>query len=178
MTENWLPVVGYEGLYEVSDRGRVRSLARVCAAGRKRKGRILSQSSGRYGHRRVVLYRDAVRTQWMAHVLVLTAFVGPRPEGMECCHGNGNPADNRVENLRWDTRSANQRDSVRAGTHGMTRRTHCPQGHEYTEQNTSRSGGTRKCKECRRAYREKHIEEIRADRREYMRLRRARERAA
>ncbi len=48
----------------------------------------------------------------MVHHLILLAFVGPRPEGMECCHYDGNA----VDNLRWDTRSANNQDKKRHGT--------------------------------------------------------------
>jgi len=51
--------------------------------------------------------------------LVLEAFVGPCPPGLECCHGDGNPANNRLANLRWDTRVANMRDRNR---HGRTAR--------------------------------------------------------
>lgn len=48
--------------------------------------------------------------------LILETFVGPCPEGMECCHNNGNPEDNRLENLRWDTRSNNHLDKIKHGT--------------------------------------------------------------
>jgi hypothetical protein len=51
----------------------------------------------------------------LVHRLVLSAFAGPCPEGMEACHYNGNPADNRLCNLRWDTRKANHADKVRHG---------------------------------------------------------------
>jgi hypothetical protein len=65
------------------------------------------------------------------HRLVLEAFVGPCPAGMEACHNNGVRTDNRLENLRWDTRSANCRDRIRHGTtnfprgiaHGMSKLT-------------------------------------------------------
>ena len=50
------------------------------------------------------------------HRLVLETFVGPCPKGMEACHNNGNRLDNRLENLRWDTRSNNRKDSVKQGT--------------------------------------------------------------
>jgi hypothetical protein len=50
------------------------------------------------------------------HRLVLEAFVGPCPPGMECCHNDGNPLNNRLDNLRWDTRRSNQLDRNRHGT--------------------------------------------------------------
>lgn len=51
------------------------------------------------------------------HQLVLEAFVGPRPEGMECCHNDGNGANSRLSNLRWDTHAANVQDAIRHGAH-------------------------------------------------------------
>jgi len=50
------------------------------------------------------------------HRLVLLAFIGPCPDGMEACHNNGNPADCRLENLRWDTSAANEADKAKHGT--------------------------------------------------------------
>jgi hypothetical protein len=50
------------------------------------------------------------------HRLILEAFVGPCPDGMECCHCNGVPTDNRLENLRWDTHKANGQDAAAHGT--------------------------------------------------------------
>jgi predicted secreted protein len=47
---------------------------------------------------------------------VLTAFVGPRPKGLQCCHNDGNPWNNKLENLRWDTAQSNQRDRAKHGT--------------------------------------------------------------
>lgn len=64
----------------------------------------------------VSLYGDGVKKQFPVHTIVLTAFCGPRPHGMECCHGpNHDPEDNRLSNLRWDTRKANSDDKVTAG---------------------------------------------------------------
>ena len=56
------------------------------------------------------------RTRYVAH-LVLTAFVGPCPDGMETCHNNGDCADDRLVNLRWDTHAANLADKIAHGTH-------------------------------------------------------------
>jgi hypothetical protein len=121
MVERWRPVVGFEGQYEVSDQGRVRSLARVIvqkASGYRPaclkpiKERILRPGPQKGGHLTVALGRGNSK---LVHVLVLEAFVGPRPEGREGCHGPGGTQDNRLSNLRWDTRSANVLDAVSWG---------------------------------------------------------------
>lgn len=148
MTERWLPVPDYEDLYEVSDQGRVRSLDRLIPhrwpghQGRVR-GRILRATPDRTGHLRVTLSRNAARHYTYVHTLVLLAFVGPRTDGMEACHGNGQPADNRLANLRWDTSQANKLDAVRHGTHWQTRKTRCPQGHVLLQYKFGRV-----CREC------------------------------
>jgi hypothetical protein len=173
-SERWLPVPGYEGLYEVSDGGAIRSLDRLDALGRKRTAKVLRPRKTTRDHLSVALYANAVRRDFQVHILVLEAFIGPRPTGMEGCHWNDDPADNRLANLRWDTRSANVLDSIRNGTHAMTNRTHCPEGHPYTPENTyTYPRGNRACRECRRIYRETHAEERRANGRAYMQRRRA-----
>jgi hypothetical protein len=116
--ERWLPVVGYEGLYAVSDMGRVMSLPRIKSGGRGRTrirfGRVLRPlSRNKDGYLSVSLYRNGSQAHQYIHRLVLLAFIGPAPAGTECCHGNGNPADNRLSNLRWDTHAANAQDAIR-----------------------------------------------------------------
>jgi hypothetical protein len=121
--ETWTPVPGFEGRYEVSDQGRVRSLNRlvlVLGGGKKpysslRQGRMLRPGASNYGHLSVVLGRRKTR---MVHDLVLRAFVGPPPPNHECCHNNGDPTDNRLSNLRWGTRSENNVDAVKHGRRG------------------------------------------------------------
>ena len=53
--------------------------------------------------------------RFYVHRLILIAFIGPCPPGMECCHENDDPLDNRISNLRWDTRASNRKDMVRNG---------------------------------------------------------------
>ena len=62
------------------------------------------------GYLAVTLWRKGQQNTKYVHRLVLEAFVGPCPPGMEACHNNSNPADNRLSNLRWDTRQANHKD--------------------------------------------------------------------
>ena len=120
MQEVWKPVVGYEGLYEVSDAGRVRSLGRAYKMrnSRKpevimdcvRKGRILKPGVTEGGYCQVMLYAsDGTKRQPLVHRLVLEAFVGPCPDGMECHHDNRQPQDNRLCNLEWLTHDDNMR---------------------------------------------------------------------
>ena len=108
--EIWQEIPGYRGLYEVSSLGRVRSLDRPQKNGPVRKGRILKGHV--YGpYRRYSLRSGDLRTV-SGHRLVLEAFRGPCPEGMECRHLNGDPLDNRLDNLAWGTREENELDKA------------------------------------------------------------------
>lgn len=154
MTETWRPVVGYEGRYEVSDQGRVRSLDRVIHYMRngdprtqRWPGRLLSPSRNNRGYPQVSLGYN--RTH-LVHWLVAAAFIGPRPDGLVVCHNNGDQTDNRPENLRYDTLSGNMQDSVRHGTNRNARKTHCVNGHEFTPENTGSNQGRRRCLTCHR----------------------------
>lgn len=109
--ERWLPVVGYEGFYEVSDLGRIRSKRR-----RGAPGGILKPPSDTNGYRQIALSSNGVTRLKRVHVLVLQAFVGPRPPGCVACHGPGGRQDNRLLNLRWDTYKANEADKIRDKT--------------------------------------------------------------
>jgi len=115
-TEKWKPVVGYEGTYEISDRGRIRSLERTLCDGRRMKGKALKPWIHSEGYSYIYLCRDGKPKGKFIHRLILEAFTGPCPDGMECCHNNGDPLDNRLKNLRWDTRSNNEKDKVLHGT--------------------------------------------------------------
>ena len=120
-TEIWKPVVGHEGAYEVSDLGRVRSLDRrvrlvTLQAGettRLVKERVLRPGPTRSGHVSVAIGKGNSR---LVHRLVLEAFVGPCPDGCEVLHLNHDPADNRLVNLKYGTRSENLKMDYAAGT--------------------------------------------------------------
>ena len=73
------------------------------------------------GHLRVSLFRDGKQHGRLVHQLVLIAFVGPCPPGMECLHGDGDPTNNRLSNLKWGTHAENHADSVRHGTSRLMR---------------------------------------------------------
>lgn len=126
MNEQWRDVVEYEGFYQVSNLGRVRSVDRVVRHPRggatRRKGKILSPfPSSKYGHVAVKLCKKGVETSVQVHRIVLEAWIGPCPDGCECCHENGIASDNAVSNLRWDTRVSNGRDMMMHGNHKTTR---------------------------------------------------------
>lgn len=160
-TEQWAAVPGHPA-YEVSDAGRVRSLDRVVMRSNayglipmRQRGRVLKPVHHGDGHTRVTLCSMGTKTPAFIHRLVLAAFVGPCPEGMEGCHKNGEPADNRLANLRWDTGSSNGHDTVRHGRHYKVNQTVCLRGHLLAEPNLIvrlfREKGHRGCLACARA---------------------------
>jgi hypothetical protein len=125
--ERWLPVPDWPG-YEVSDRGRIRSYWGMGGSSRERRfvrpiPTILKGYLNEDGYRKVSLSGKSGRRAKSVnvHTLVLMAFVGPRPPGMEACHNDGNPANNLLENLRWDTLSGNSLDRLRHGKHPVAR---------------------------------------------------------
>lgn len=147
--ERWLPVVGWEGLYEVSELGRVRSLPRKGGNNRTYGGSILTQTPIKGGYLEVTLSRNNQSRPAKVHVIVARAFLGPRPEDLEVRHLDGNPANEWLSNLIYGTRSENILDQVRHGTHPEASKTRCPKGHEYTEENTQvTSDGRRNCRRC------------------------------
>lgn len=119
--EHWRAIPGWEGRYEVSDQGRVRSLTtwsrNQFGALSPSHGKVRALLKDRRGYWRATLYRDNTQKRYAVHQLVMLAFVGPPPSGQEVCHNNGNPGDNRLVNLRYDTHSANLMDKVEHGTH-------------------------------------------------------------
>ena len=121
--EQWKKIPGASN-YQVSDKGRVRSLDKII---RKRnqwgtfknqlRGRILKPSKTGPGYLRLRIRFDdgRVQSKRVAH-LVLRTFFGPRPPGHESCHNNGDKLDNRLSNLRWDTSLGNTHDKYLHGT--------------------------------------------------------------
>jgi hypothetical protein len=151
--EKWRPVVGFEGFYEVSDQGRVKSLDRVVDTARgprKYSGRMLKLSVKKTGYLSCVLWICQIAKHVSVHTLVLESFVGLRPAGMECCHNDGDRANARLSNLRWDTHSENVYDSVRSRTMYQSAKTRCPRGHLYDSSEVGKNGGRhRGCSQCR-----------------------------
>ena len=144
MSEQWKDIPDFEGYYQVSDAGRVRSLGRTVPRGNGSMtvpSRLLTPVKNHRSGLRVSLRKDGVTSSQLVHRLVLLAFVGPCPDGMECCHNDGNNTNNRLGNLRWDTHSANMQDKFRHGTH--------PHGERHS--NTTRTDA--EVREMRELYR-------------------------
>lgn len=108
-TEQWRAVPGYEGFYEVSDAGRVRSLDRIKSNGRRSNGRILSTPLSA-GYPCLNLCRSGSQVLVRVHRLVAEAFLGPAPDPSETVnHKDFDRTNNRAENLEWLSHADNMR---------------------------------------------------------------------
>ncbi len=152
MAENWKPYPR-DPMYDVSTAGNVRSWVKPGPGGYRLDQPVLRvpcltgpPKKQYYG----LTLRGGVPAK--IHLMVLETFRGERPKGMEGCHENGDKFDNRLSNLRWDTPGANARDKRSHGTDHQVKKTHCPRGHEYTEDNVYGGLGnpSRRCKSCAR----------------------------
>lgn len=118
--ENWKAIENWSGWYEVSDAGRVRSLDRFSHAGKnlkaQYKGKLLKAVVTKNGYAMVSLTAPGKREYHNIHRLVAAAFIGPCPMRQEVCHNNNVRNDNRLENLRYDTRRNNALDRKAHGT--------------------------------------------------------------
>lgn len=144
--ERWAKIPEHPG-YEASTHGRIRNI--------RRRGAALKPRPIPSGYQRVSL---GARRDDYIHRLVLFAFVGPCPKGMQCAHEDGNNSNNRLDNLSWKTPSANGLDKRRHGTALLGSRNPswageaCHKGHSFTPKNTrtqKRGGATiRVCRAC------------------------------
>lgn len=140
MPELWRPIPGYEGVYDVSDAGRIRTVK----TGLIRCG----STSPNQPYPSLFLGRGDQR---YVHDLVAAVFIGPKPAGMDTMHGNDCPTDNRAVNLSYGTRQQNIRDMVSRGRHRASHIDRCPQDHPYDEKNTyHNTKGARVCRQCKR----------------------------
>ena len=158
--EHWKPIPGWEGYYEASDHGRIRSVDRIV----QRKGRdmhlrgqILRPGMWKQsGHLHVNLTRYSKGHTIGIHRLVAWAFIGPCPDGMEVLHWDDNPKNNHVRNLRYGTRTDNLNDAVRNRKHWQSAKDQCSRGHELSGPNVKpwhmEHKGHRVCLACSRAH--------------------------
>lgn len=154
--EDYRPIPGFEKYYEVSACGDVRSLDRmtggIFGSTRLVKGMTLKHYVNRTGYPTVGLKADGRRLTRGVHQLVMLAFVGPRPDSQEVCHGDGDKMNYNLSNLRYDSRSANLYDRVAHGQNWQANKTHCKSRHEFSPENTRLDKhGRRSCRECERA---------------------------
>lgn len=155
--EEWRPIAGYEGLYEVSDHGRVASLPKPTWPTR----RILRPGTERGGYPYVTLRASGRQLHRKIHHLVCEAFNGPRPAGSVTRHLDGDPTNNTPTNLVWGSYSDNNLDMVRHGRHHNAVKTHCRNGHPLIGANLymNPTSGSRQCRTCQlvsaAAYRER-----------------------
>ena len=112
--EEWRPIIGYEGSYEASSLGRIRSVQRtlIDKQGRPntKPGKVLRPDVNNSGYLSIKLFADNRARRLSVHKLVTGAFYGPRPEGLLIRHLNGDCRDNRVGNLRYGTPAENALD--------------------------------------------------------------------
>lgn len=119
--EIWKPIPGWEGLYEASSFGRIRSLDRIIRTSgcplRRKKGVVLRPGLTSWGYQIVALKRTGEKAVSSAvHRLVCSAFHGPPAPKMDAAHADGTRVNNRPENLRWATRTENFADKYIHGT--------------------------------------------------------------
>ena len=117
--EIWKDIPNYEGLYQVSNLGRVKGLDRtVCGKDGKsytKRGKILKNKMGTNGYHYVCLYKNNKQKTFMIHSLVALNYIGERPKNYDICHISGDKLDNTVYNLKYDTRTENFNDMYRQG---------------------------------------------------------------
>ena len=105
--EEWKAIAGYEGLYEVSNLGRIKSLSRIDSRGYKRNEKILKLNKDSGGYLKVSLYKNGKPKQYNVHRLVAIAFI-PNPDNLpEVNHKDENRINNYVDNLEWCNRKYN-----------------------------------------------------------------------
>lgn len=155
MSEEWRAIPGYEGYFEVSTLGRVRSLDRTV----ERKNGIVQKVSEKLlstdkrtdkGYICVSLRKDGKRRTVNVHDAMAAAFLGPRPEKHYVRHWDDDRDNNTLANLRYGLPGDNSRDAVRNGKNQNANKTHCKYGHEFVPANT-RTTPSRMCNACNRA---------------------------
>lgn len=105
----WREIPGFDGRYQISDDGLVLST-------KGRLPKIIRGSRSKAGRRLVMLWKGNQYFPRYVAPLVLEAFGSPRPDGLECCHIDGDCSHDHIDNLRWDTHQANMHDKVLHGT--------------------------------------------------------------
>ncbi len=111
-TEIWKPIEGYEGKYEISNKGKVKSLD---SHHKTHYQKIMTPWQGNKKYLYITLKKNGKNRTFAVHRLVLDAFIEKNPGNKQCAHYDGNPQNNCVENLRWATAKENSKDRQRHG---------------------------------------------------------------
>ncbi|QPO16752.1 HNH endonuclease [Mycobacterium phage KashFlow] len=161
--EEWRDIPGYEGYYQASNLGRIRSLTRkvtqrhpngTSTITRTYEGRVLVTAPYSGERKRVRLSCEGVQEQKSVAVLVALAFHGvPKPGKDWALHRNGNMFDDRADNLYWGDQVDNMQDAIRHGTHYGRFKTQCRNGHDLRGPNLQWNAtlGSRYCRACQNA---------------------------
>lgn len=147
-TEVWKAIPGWEGHYEASTHGRVRSVKRPNSP------YIMQAWEDKDGYLEVTLKDRSRRRQVKTHILILETFKRFKRDGEETRHLDGSKKNNHISNLEWASHAVNIRDRIKHGTHPQLNKTHCPRGHEHTHKNNVKAEakrGGRACLACARA---------------------------
>ncbi|KKN98848.1 hypothetical protein LCGC14_0140890 [marine sediment metagenome] len=113
MIELWKDVKNYEGVYCISNLGRIK---RILNSSKTNTDRILKPQINRFGYLQITLCKNGHKKTLKLHRLVLESFVGDCLDGMECCHKDRNRQNNQLTNLRWGTKSENAQDAIQHNT--------------------------------------------------------------
>lgn len=155
--EDWRAIPGWEGAYEASSHGRIRSVDRWIETRRGtrywRQGRLLTiKTTGSSGYYQVDLRKSGAVKKLSVHRLICVTFHGPCPDGYEeVRHLNDAKIDNRACNLAWGTKKQNAADALRNGRNPNAGKTECKWGHPFDESNTKiGKNGWRWCRQCHR----------------------------
>lgn len=113
--EIWKPILNYEGMYQISNKGRVRSCDRYVKGGKFRIGKIRKQSTTPKGYKRVTISKDGESKNFMVHRLVAEAFIQNPDNKPQVNHIDGDKANNKANNLEWCTNGENQIHAWKCG---------------------------------------------------------------
>lgn len=125
MLVEWRAIPGYEGIYEASNEGDIRSLSRIDRLGRPHKGRVLSQNKNpRWGYMQITLHKNGKSHTHRSNVLIASAFLGENLGRLDVNHLDGDKTNNCADNLEYCTRSENILHAVRNGLNPHIGETH------------------------------------------------------
>ena len=157
--EEWRPVLGWEGLYEVSSLGRVKTLPREVPYFRggtaTRKEKVMACAIDKEGYAVVLLQHKGKRKLCKVHRLMAESFILDKPEGKDwVLHKDGYVDNLTIDNLYWGDQQDNEQDKLRHKRHPQAIKTHCMRGHEFSDSNThiNKKTGARRCRSCLRIH--------------------------